>query len=767
MTRSGWPMVVALVACTACAWAQSGRGGPHVGYVYPAGGRQGATFRVVVGGQLLGGANGVWISGEGAHGRVVEYIRPLDNNELRDTAWFVRELVRRRWSARVMDFVRQSEDPPELPDHPWLRGLDHNTPGELARLRNRLFDPKQQLNTQIAEQVAVEVTIDPGAPAGKRELRLLTPNGVTNALCFEVGGLPEVCEEDLEPDERARAPLALPVMLNGQITPGDSDHFRLQARKGQQLVIRAQARALIPYLADAVPGWFQAVLSLRDASGRVAAEVDDYRFDPDPVLLYEVPADGVYELEIRDSIYRGRDDFVYRVSVGELPFISQVFPLGGEAGAPTTASIAGCNLPAGTLEFDTSPGVETIRFAKLPDPLGVCNAVPYAVDSLPESLEAEANDTPQEAQVVSPPLIINGRVGQAGDVDTFRFTGRAGEEVVAEVSARRLNSPLDSLLRLVGTDGGVLASNDDHDAPELGLVTHQADSYLRFRLPQDGEYMVVLSDVQSHGGDDYAYRLRLSPPQPDFALRVTPSGVSLAPGRTATVTVHALRKDGFDGKIQLVLKDAPAGFTLGTGLLPGDKDTADVTISAPRGARPQTFALHLQAQAQVDGDMITRPVVPAEDMMQAFLWRHLVPQQELLVSVPGPRPVPAVWRPLVVGLQPVTSGDIRLPLDGTAQVQLRVPPKLPDHPWVTPSSLRFALAAAPRGVSLASSTVGPAGIALSLRADLNIAREGDSGNAIIAVSAPPEGSGEKIAGAAQRPLVSLGVLPPIPLQIVQ
>ncbi len=765
MSRSGCLMILALVACTACARAQAG--GPHVGYVYPAGGQQGTTFRVVVGGQLLGGANGVWISGEGAHGRVVEYIRPLNINELRDTGWFLRELVRRRWSARVMDYVRQSDDPPELPDHPWLRDLDHKTPGELARLRNRLFDPKKQLNPQLAEQVAVEVSIDPGAPAGKRELRLLTANGVTNALCFELAGLPEVCEEDLEPDERARAPLALPVMLNGQITPGDSDHFRLQARKGQRLVIRVQARALIPYLADAVPGWFQAVLSLRDASGREVAEADDYRFDPDPVLLYEVPADGVYELEIRDSIYRGRDDFVYRVSVGELPFVTEVFPLGGQAGAPTAASIAGWNLAAGTLQLDTSPGGEKLRLARPPDPLGVCNAVPYAVDSLPESLEAESNNTPQEAQVVSPPLIINGRIGQAGDVDTFRFTGRAGEEVLAEVNARRLNSPLDSLLRLVRPDGDVLASNDDHEDPERGLITHHADSYLRFQLPEDGEYLVVLSDVQSHGGDEYAYRLRLGPPRPDFALRVMPSGVSLRPGRTVTVTVHAIRKGGFDGKIQLALKDAPAGFTLRTEGIPVDKDKVDVTISAPRDARPQTFALHLQAQAQVGGDMITRRVVPAEDMMQAFLWRHIVPQQELLVSVPGPRPVPAVWRPLVAGLEPVTSGGIRLPLDGTARVQVRVPPTLPDHPWVTPSSLRFALAAAPRGVSLASSSVGPTGIVLSLRADLNIAREGDSGNAIIGVSAPPKGTGEERAGAAQRRWVSLGVLPPIPLQIVQ
>lgn len=764
MSRHGWATIIALLISTA--WASAQAGGPHVGYAYPAGGKQGTKFRIVVGGQLLRGANGVRISGAGAHGRVVEYFRPLNDQELRDTQWFLRELVRRRWSIRVMDYYRNSDDPPELPDHPWLRDLDHKTPGELALLRNRLFDPKKQLNTQLAEQVEIEVSLDADAPVGRRELRILTPNGVTNALAFDVAGLPEVSEEDLEHDEHLRDPIKLPVMLNGQITPGDSDYFRLQARKGQRLVMRTQARALVPYLADAVPGWFQAVLALRDESGREVAAVDDYRFDPDPVLMYEVPADGAYELEVRDSIYRGRDDFVYRVSVGELPFITEVFPLGGQVGVPTTASIAGWNLPAGTLQLDTAPGAQAIRWTKPADPLGVCNPVPYAVDALPESLETEPNDGPDTAQALSLPLIVNGRIGGVGDVDAYSFIGRAGDDVVAEVHARRLNSPLDSIVRLIGPDGAVLASNDDHEDPEQGLMTHHADSYLQFRLPADGQYRVVLSDVQSHGGNEYTYRLRIGPPRPDFALRVTPSSARLRPGSTATVSVHAYRKEGFSGDIALSLVDAPEGYSLRPETIPADTDIQDVALTCSRDALPQTFALQIDGQAQIGAETITRPVVPAEDMMQAFLWRHIVPQQELVVTAPGPKPVPAVWRPLVAGLQLINAGTIDIPLDGTAQVRIKASPTLPEYPAVKPESLRFELAAAPRGVSLAGSSLGSTGISISLKADLNIAREGDAGNAIIGVSAPAQGDGDG-ADAAYAPMVSLGVLPAIPLRIVQ
>jgi hypothetical protein len=89
------------------------------------------------------------------------------------------------------------------------------------------------------------------------------------------------------------------------------------------------APAPLPYISDAVPGWFQATLALADSSGREVRYADHFLFHPDPVLYYEIPEDGAYVLEIHDSIYRGREDFVYRIEVGELPFVTGIFPLGG------------------------------------------------------------------------------------------------------------------------------------------------------------------------------------------------------------------------------------------------------------------------------------------------------------------------------------------------------------------------------------------------------------------------------------------------------
>ncbi|MFQ6131016.1 MAG: hypothetical protein ACE5R4_03195 [Armatimonadota bacterium] len=769
MKRCGCWLATVFAACLASAWGQPNATGPHIGYVYPAGGQQGTTFRAAVGGQFLRGADDAYVSGEGVRASVVEYGRPLDNMELGRVSRFLRELVKRRWSARVMEAAaKEAADMPPVPDHPWLRDLDHKSAGELARLRTKLFDPKKQPNAQIAEQVEIEVIIDAEAPPGHRELRLATPAGLTNPLRFQVGTLPEVCEERLVASgEHATPVVDLPVVLNGQITPGEVDRFGLRARKGQQLVIRMQARELIPYLADAVPGWFQATMALHAPNGSEVAYDDDYRFDPDPVLFYIVPADGVYELEVRDALYRGRDDFVYRIAVGELPFITRMFPLGGRAGAPTVASLVGWNLPTEALHLDTEPGGGAIRWVAVGQDRGLCNQVPYAVDALPECTETEPNDAPGTAQKVTLPLIVNGRIGRLGDVDRFRFDGQAGQEVVAEVYARRLNSPLDSALRLVDSTGGVVAWNDDHEDDSAGLVTHQADSYLRVRLPQDGDYCVCLSDAQHQGGDAHGYRLRIGPARPDFAVRLTPSSVNVARGRSASVTVHVVRKDGFDGDIDLVLRDAPVGFALSEARVPSDKDSVQMTLSAPRDAPRQPFPLRLEARARIGGVTVSRPVVPAEDMMQAFLYRHLVPQQELLVALARPRPVPTVWRPLVPGMRVVSATPLLIPLGGTAPVQIQAPQVLPDRRRSALQMVRFRLSDPPRGVTLHETAVVPTGVTLTLKADANMALAGDAANLMVEAFTELEGAEPGGQSAARSQRVSLGVLPAIPFEIVR
>ena len=99
---------------------------------------------------------------------------------------------------------------------------------------------------------------------------------------------------------------------------------------------------------------------------------------------------------------------------------------------------------------DAAPG--TCRVAANKDGL-ISNAVPFVLDSLAECVEKEPNNEPSQAQKVEAPIIANGRIDQADDWDVFRIEGRAGEKLVAEVHARRLGSPLDSMLKVTDESG--------------------------------------------------------------------------------------------------------------------------------------------------------------------------------------------------------------------------------------------------------------------------------------------------------------------------
>ncbi|MBI3279746.1 MAG: PPC domain-containing protein [Acidobacteria bacterium] len=742
---------------------------PHAGYVYPAGGRQGDTFEVTVGGQFLDGVHRACVSRGGIDAKVIEHTKPLTPAQLNKLRERLRELMQKRTAAFQQQTARGGQGELNAAVNVvWTAGDER----VLAELREKLATfVRRPASPAIAETVRLQVTVASNAEPGERELRLATPAGLTNPLLFHVGQLPEFSRQPAR--VRADTPLAqaarfrvqairstpetpieitLPATVNGQITPGGVDRYLFLAVKGQRLVAGAAARALMPYISDAVPGWFQAVLALYDANGKEVAYADDYRFQPDPVLYYEVPKDGDYVLEIRDALYRGREDFVYRITAGELPFVTGMFPLGGQAGARTVIEVQGWNLPGEWIAHDSkAKGVYRISVRNA---VSGSNRLPFAVDTLPEHIERESNDDFTNAQAVKLPIVMNARIDRPGDRDVYRFSGRAGEEIVAEVFARRLDSPLDSFLELSDATCRQLAANDDHEDKSTGLITHHADSRISVRLPKKGTYYLRLADIQGKGGREYSYRLRISRPEPDFQLRVVPASVSARPGATVPITVYALRKDGFTGDIALRLNDAPRGFALSGGWVPGQQEKVRLTLSVPESQSESPFRLSLEGYATIQGREVRRPAVPAEDMMQAFAYQHLVPAQEWLVQVAGPPRTRRPWK--------ISSGHpVKLPAGGAAPVRLSLPVAR------FASQLRLSLSEPPEGIAIESVSRAWDGFSILLRADAAKVKPGLKGNLIVEAfveRAATGRDGSKRTAARRQPL---GTLPAIPFEVVR
>lgn len=741
------------------AFSQPNAREPRLGYVYPAGGRQGTEVIQLIGGQQLRGASVAYVSGTGVRGSVESYGPPLTNKRLQALRTYVARVIAARagkpgGSREGEGAVSIEESEAEiaaLRDYPLVRRLERMSLPELEHWVAVFKERRLQPNAALAEMAEVRIVVDADAAPGIRELRLGTPAGYTNPLPFEVGTRAEILEHEPNHDSPSEEKaLELPALINGQIMPGDVDRFRFHATKGLPLVARVQARHLMPFMADAVPGWFQAVLCLYDPAGRELAYVDDYRFDPDPVLLCELPEDGEYTLEIRDALYRGREDFVYRIQVGELPFVTSVFPLGEQAGKSGKGVIQGWNLPKHKIPFDTESDGPSIRQTRLLGSWGLSNAVTYAVDGLPEDRESSNNDTIAHSQGVQLPIIVNGRIESPGDVDWFRFEGRGGATMAAEVYARRLDSPLDSLLRLTDDSGAVLQWNDDSTDKEPGLNTHPADSYIYTALPKDGTYYVRISDTQQHGGEEYAYRLRLSEARPDFSVCVTPSCINVEEGRAAVLEAYAVRKDGFDGAIDIALADAPEGFSIDGGTLPPGRNHVRMTLTAPLDLAGQSLQLRAEGRATVNDKLVTHAAVPADAKTQAFASQHLVPAQEFFAAI-----LKAKRRVQSIAL--TNALPIRIPLNGTAHIEFSTPAmKLPPE-------IQFELNDPPKGISIQEATVTNGFIALILQTDGQQIQAGYRDNLIVNAVTERPAPANRPKAQAQR--VPLGVLPAVPIEI--
>lgn len=744
----GWLLLTLTIGWTS--WAQRD---PRVGYVFPAGGRQGTTFVVKVGGQFLDGATNVYISGQGVRGSVLEHVKPLTQRQLNEL----------RERLELLQKIRSGAD-----SHGGIpvNGI-RSTNGisvmnrdavnrEIAEIRKKLAVSRSQANPQIAETVIIQVVVSTNAALGQRELRLGTPVGISNPTVFWVAQLPEHIEQ--EPNDRiagAGVCRPIPAILNGQILAGDVDRYRFQAVRGQRLVIAAKARDLIPFLADAVPGWFQALVTLYDGGGKEVASADDHDFHPDPVLCYEVPRDGDYVLEIRDALYRGREDFVYRLTVGELPFVTSYFPLGKRWGMPVTVSLQGWNLPLKEVVLEGTNEVLGIQSMSLLPQDGLFRPLLFSVDMFPESLEVEPNNQPSSAQRVTIPVILNGRVDSPGDRDLFGFEGKAGQEIVAEVYARRLNSPLDSVLRLTDSGGRELAMSDDQEDKGSGLVTHHADSWFRVVLPADGFYFAHIGDVQHQGGAAFGYRLRLSPPQPGFELRVVPSSVNTRPGGSVPISVYALRKDGFSGDIHLELKDSPQGFRLSGGWVPDHQDHVRLTLEVPRFPKPEPFRLVMEGRAMVEGREVRREAVPADDMMQAFFYHHWVPSKEWMVAVHGTRRSGSV-------MKLAEESPVRIPVGGVARVRVLAA----GAGRLTPEPVDLEPLELPLGIVIRGVSAYQGELLIELGAEDGKIQAGAKGNIVVTAFVTRESAAKSGKPQRERRRIALGTVPAIRYEVI-
>ena len=563
-----------------------------LGYLYPSGGQQGTTVRVIVGGQgfnnkltLLTNNPGIKLK---AAVRVpsMGYFHPPQRK-------FLTQFIKNVYTGKM-----EAPPKPENPEgyvwrkHKWFEELEKIPLLERSMVAQAVFVRANALQEapSISNRLILDLEIAPDAPSGMFWLRIVSGTKISNEKLFFVDSAKEVMEEPYYPPfvKKPENPAitTFPMIINGQIMPGETDVFSVMLKAGQHYSFVMRASELSPYLGDAVPGHFQGILTLRDAQGKEVAFADDEYHHPDPVLRFTAPKDGTYTLHVSDSIKRGRADFVYRIKAVE-----------------------------GSVPYTPYNNVSTYQPAE----------TSFTAQDVPKTITSSA---------VKGGIDIKGVLTKT-DGCTFRIKAGKGEKVVFELFAARLDSPLDGVLVLRDSKGKVIAQNDDSpEAIDLDLCRRQTDPRLNVTFPADGTYTLQLFSRNTISGNDHFYTLQIRSPKPSVTAVTGSSVLYLDKQGIGKMRVFLQRKDGFKGEVTIT---SPQLKAIGKAVIPAGKNSGDFRFflaNAPK--KNQIIELDVKAEYVVNGKKHTVSVIPAEEAMQAFAYTHLIVARKLYCSTIQP-----------------------------------------------------------------------------------------------------------------------------------
>ncbi len=451
-------------------------------------------------------------------------------------------------------------------------------------------------------RATLEIAAD--APPGRRCIRVLNEgSGLTNMAWFVVGSLPEIVEAEPNNDSAKPQDVTVPLVINGRVSPAaDVDVYRFNAKAGQKLVACIVAHSIDTHGQANNYGITDAELTIIDPQSRVVTEAQD-TLSLDPLAEFTAAIDGQYLVQVQLNSFRGYPQAIYRLTIGEVPVITSVFPPGGRRGETVSVELRGPNIPAGTRREVTIPANETspVLYLTSDGPAAGNHDVPFYIGEQPEGIESEPNDESGDASRMLLPITVNAQFDKPGDSDQYRVSLRAGETLDVETLAHRfLRGPTDTRIEVLDVSGKMLAENDDGFSIDY-MWMHDylsTDSRLSFKAPQDGDYILRVREAAGLSGPRAVYRLTAKLTSPDFQLWQFPDGVPIwGPGSTAAFIVRIERLAGYEGNVELSVEGLPPGWTGSTSTSLGGpdprpayhfRDRVFLTITAPDDALPGT-----------------------------------------------------------------------------------------------------------------------------------------------------------------------------------
>jgi hypothetical protein len=580
-----------LLMAASGAWAQM----PHINTLFPIGGKAGETVEVEVRGASLAGAQSVMVAGGGVTGSVDPGGNKADDtnkpiwqakcascHELRSPA--NRSMTPAQWAATVDRMVKVRQAPLSA--------------DEAAKVTQYLQSAAR------AGQMTARLTIAPDALPGLREVRIVTPHGVSTATWFEVGNLPEVM--GVPGQITQPQPVTLPCVANGTLAGnGERHYFKIAAEQGKRYVFNLKAFRYN----DLIQTFFNPDLRLYDSKGNDVVENHGY-YELDPLIDWTCPQSGDYVLEVRDLLGKGNPGNVYRLTMGAVPYDTVVYPAAARVGEKFTGHVAGKDLVGNEKAF-TAPAPEHPGLTEVSSPWG---PQPFVSSPFPVVVAG------QSKQTSALPATFTGRIEKAGATDLFDIKAPGPWEF--EIYAGRLGASDSLRVTLLDEKGnGVAGSNGDR----------------RFSANLDGAktYRLRVDDTAGKGGDSYVYAVEAHPLRPYVQAVVRPANISVKPGTATVAEITLTRRDGVDGDVNVTVDGLPKGVSARPLLLPQDRNRGWLILDASADAPASASPVVISVTAKGGGNTFTAPCTPQEEYRLNNDLRY-ADREQSVVSVGAP-----------------------------------------------------------------------------------------------------------------------------------
>jgi hypothetical protein len=445
-------------------------------------------------------------------------------------------------------------------------------------------------------RLAFDIEVGERMRLGGHWLRLYLPNGVSNAVRFDVTDRAIVLE-----DQAKRAgDLSLPVLINGRLEkPGETDLYSFHAEEGRRYqfeVIAAQQFDPRVGLLSSKKSWF-------DESRPRRVLLDEERsFDLMPMQAkgsLRATERGRYTVEVASVFGKGCPDCSYQLSIS------------GEDGQWRVPE----SPPESWIERDFARKLDASWVGKIESRrgTGAANTSVASVISIERGVEE------QPAEIPALPALIQGAIDRPADVDRFRFKVSAGQKLTFEIETPSTGPPhFNPRLAVLDSNGAQLFSNIQR---RISVYNNNAETevYLKDLQPRAihtftaaGEYVLQVGDLTSrYGNESYVYRVVIRPQLPHVGEVTSPGldHLNLTPGKSKKAEVNAMLEEGFAGDVTYHASGLPPGVTMrAAGRVIQERAPLDLPANAET-VLPVQYSATLVFSAAADAPLSHQPAL--------------------------------------------------------------------------------------------------------------------------------------------------------------